>query len=554
MDSPMEHDCLKPAEMPHLTRLYADFLSWRVKRPASGKIQGFYPHHPSLAGVKEAARELKRSPAAYPAEMRAAVSAVLREQNARFNGSTLPPKLEINLASLESGAVAIVTGQQVGMFGGPAYTFYKAISAVNIASQLTKSGLKAVPIFWMASEDHDLAEVNHVNWPSASGLSRVEWIGAKEFDGRSVGNIPFGGEIEVLVKQAADSLAGPGAGDIEEILRAAYRPGETFGTSFGRMMAALFSAQGLILLDPMDARLHKLAAPLLRRAVEEQSGLTQALLAQNKLIEKAGYHAQVKVTERSSLLFTTVDGKRVALLRRNSGFAAGEKEMPASELCTAIEAHPESFSPNALLRPVMQDTLLPTAAYIGGPAEIAYFAQNKVLYERLLGRSPAILPRASFTLVEQPVGRLLARYGLAAKEVFRGRQYLRAKMERQHLPPGLASRFSAEEKKLAHLVEEMRKPLAKLDSTLVGALDTAKRKMLYQFGKLRAKSGRAADMRTGILSRHEQTIREALYPHNDFQERSLSLLPFLARNGIELLDQLGRESGPDSEAHCIVRL
>jgi uncharacterized protein YllA (UPF0747 family) len=202
----------------------------------------------------------------------------------------------------------------------------------------------------------------------------------------------------------------------------------------------------------------------------------------------------------------------------------------------------------------MQDTLLPTAAYIGGPAEIAYFAQNRVLYDRLLGRMPAILPRASFTLVEQPVERLLKRYGLTIEDVLRGRQHLRLKMEKRNLPRGLAARFIVEEKKLVRMLAGMRKPVGKLDSTLVGALDNAQRKMLYQFGKLQAKAGRAAGFRTRILSGHEQAIRDALYPQNALQERSLSLLPFLARNGLELLAELGKNAGVEPAAHCVARL
>lgn len=551
---PMEYDCLTPANLPHITRLYSDFLSWRAKPSASPKLSSFYPHQPTLAGIREAARGLTRGTTRYPGEMRAAVAEILRSQNAGFCGNALPAALERNLALLKGNAVAIVTGQQVGLFGGPAYTFYKALSALTIAAQLRKKNIEAVPIFWMASEDHDLAEINHVYWPSATGLERLDWAGEKEQEGRSVGGIVLGPQIAPLVRKAIDGLAGSASQEIGAILAAAYKPDRTFGSAFAQMMAALFGEQGLILLDPMDVRLSRLAAPLFHRAVKEQAELTAGLLAQNKQIEKSGYHTQVKVTERSTLLFRIIEGKRVALLRRNSGFVAADQEFSAADLDAAIDANPDAFSPNALLRPVMQDTLLPTAAYIGGPAEIAYFAQNRVLYDRLLGRMPAILPRASFTLVEQPVERLLKRYGLTIEDVLRGRQHLRLKMEKRNLPRGLAARFIVEEKKLVRMLAGMRKPVGKLDSTLVGALDNAQRKMLYQFGKLQAKAGRAAGFRTGILSGHEQAIRDALYPQNALQERSLSLLPFLARNGLELLAELGKNAGVEPAAHCVARL
>jgi bacillithiol biosynthesis cysteine-adding enzyme BshC len=551
---PMERDCLTPESLPHITRLYSDFLSWRAKGTPPAKLAGLYGQRPDLSGIKSAIRGLTRGAAAYPKEMRGAVVEILRAQNTEFAGGQLPAEVALSLDHLSGKAVAIVTGQQVGLFGGPAYTFYKALSALRVVEDLRKRGIEAVPIFWMASEDHDLAEIDHVLWPTANGEERLEWTGDKSLDGRSVGNISLGDSILPLMKRAAESLSGSDSDEIENILTSAYQPGATFGSAFARMMSALFAKRGLILLDPLDARLHKLSAPILVRAAKEQSDLGAALLEQNKRLEKLGYHAQVKVTERSTLLFATVEGKRVALVKRNSGFVAGHQEFTADQLASEIESHPESFSPNALLRPVMQDTLLPTAAYIGGPAEIAYFAQNRVLYDRLLGRTPAILPRASFTIVEAVVQRLLTRYGLSIEDIFRGRQFLRGKMERQNLSRGLAARFTAEEKKLWKMLESFRKPIANLDSTLAGALDTAQRKMLYQFGKLRAKSGRAEGFRTGILSKHEQSILNALYPQNGLQERSLNLLPFLARNGLDLLDTLEKSSGMDSAAHCIIRL
>jgi bacillithiol biosynthesis cysteine-adding enzyme BshC len=551
---PMEHDCLAPASLPHITRLYSDFLSWRTNRTSASKLGGLYAHRPDTSGIKSTIRGITRGTAAYPIEMRSAVTNILRDQNASFAGGQLSPEVARNLDRLAAKAVAIVTGQQVGLFGGPAYTIYKALSALRIAEQLRKGGVEAVPIFWMATEDHDLAEVSHVVWPSGSGDRRLEWAGDKSSEGRSVGNIQLGDSITPLIKRAVEALGGSGANEISEILSSAYQSSATFGSAFARMMSALFAKRGLILLDPLGARLHRLTAPLLSRAASEQSDLTSALLEQNKRLEKMGYHAQVKVTERSTMLFATVEARRVALVRRNSGFVAGGQEYSAAGLVSAIESHPESFSPNALLRPVMQDTLLPTAAYIGGPAEIAYFAQNRVLYDKLLGRMPAILPRASFTIVEPVVERLLKRYGLSIEDVLHGRQHLRKKMERQNLPSGLAARFTSDEKKLVRMLAAFKKPIGKLDSTLVGALETAQRKMVHQFGKLRAKAGRAEGFRTGVLSRHELTICDALYPQNGLQERSLSLLPFLARNGLEILDDIEKKSGIDSAAHCVVRL
>lgn len=570
----MDPDCLAPGQVPQTSRLYSAFLTGPTQ------LSAFYAHPPDRQGIRAAARQLKSAAARYPAEMRFGVVQILREQNARFGGGSLELKLKRNLERLESGAAAIVTGQQCGLFGGPAYTFYKAISALRIADEITKSGIDAVPIFWMASEDHDLAEVNHAYFlPPAGSNAALSGDGAYRYampldardEGRSVGSVLLGKGIEMLVRKAADSLNGAFAPEFARALTAAYRPEETFGSAFARLMSLLFAARGLILLDPQDARLHQLAAPLLQRAAAQQEALTAALLAQNKKLEKGGYHAQVRVTESSTLLFriegglgaearkedgrsisgtstpkrapASLPGKRIALKRVNSGFAAGAEHLSAPELAAAIAAAPELFSPNALLRPVVQDFLLPTIAYLGGPAEIAYFAQSRVLYETLLGRMPAILPRPSFTLVEPEIGRILNRYALQPADVLRGRQSLAAKMERLHIPRGLAAKFNAEQKKLERMLADLRKPITKLDPTLAGAVDTAARKILFQLEKLRRKAGRATDFRAGILANHEAAILGALYPLRGLQERSLSLLPFLARHGADLLDALSKQCG-----------
>jgi uncharacterized protein YllA (UPF0747 family) len=219
-----------------------------------------------------------------------------------------------------------------------------------------------------------------------------------------------------------------------------------------------------------------------------------------------------------------------------------------------LEHRPEEFSANALLRPVIQDTLLPTIAYIGGPAEIAYHAQTSLVYKRLLGRAPAILPRAGFTLVTAHVVNLLKKYSVDVRDVFAGRQKLRPKMEAEVLPRELTERFAEGEKKLQSLLEGLREPLAKLDQTLAGALDTAADKMLYQFNSVRAKAGRAEGFRTGVLDSHDREITSLLLPNNQLQERSLSLLPFLAASGVDLLNQLDRNIKIGTGEHCILYL
>jgi uncharacterized protein YllA (UPF0747 family) len=262
----------------------------------------------------------------------------------------------------------------------------------------------------------------------------------------------------------------------------------------------------------------------------------------------------VKVTERNTLLFINVDGKRLPLRARDHGFMLGERSLSLPQTLDLLEASPEAFSPNVLLRPMVQDTLLPTAAYIAGPAEIAYFAQASVAYRRLLGRMPVVLPRASMTLVDGRAARFLRKYGLAFTDILRGQRHVRSRMELALLPKGLARRFDGDEKELRKLLAGLRRPVGKLDRTLAGALETSERKMLYQFAKLRGKAARAMALRSSVLDAHEGELMSHLLPAGELQERSLCFLPILAAQGTGLLDDISRRIAPGGMQHQVLFL
>jgi bacillithiol biosynthesis cysteine-adding enzyme BshC len=532
MIEPMQCRCVPYREIPQTTKLFASFTG------DFSRVAGYFGHAPSESGVVEAAREVRLDPA-----VRRGVVEVLREQNRRFGAGS---DTERNLDRLAAGAVAVVTGQQVGLFGGPAFSFYKSISAVCWAESLTRRGVDAVPIFWLATEDHDLAEINHAFLNTRAGLERLELPSLASDAGKHVGEVTLGRAVDDLVAKAAGTLEGPSAEEITRALRESYAPDETYGSAFGKLMARLMAGRGIIFIDPLDARLHRLAAPVYRGALDAAAELREALVVRSKELEAGGFHAQVKVSGVSTLLFYDVNGLRTPLRSHNGGYSAGDASFTADELRAAIEKTPEAFSPNALLRPVVQDSLLPTAAYIGGPAEIAYLAQSHVVYNKLLGRMPAILPRQSFTLIEPGIARILQKFELDLPDLFEGRQSVRAKMERKALPGGLAQRFDSGEAALRELLETYRAPLKDLDPTLLGTLDAVNEKMLYQFLKLKGKAGEAENLRTGVLDRKERLLLDSLYPHHELQERSLSLLPFFAAYGTGLLDELGRFCGPDA--------
>ena len=535
----MECHCISPVELPETTRLYSTFLS------DFSRVSEFYRHPPNAKGIEVSAREVRLEDS-----VRRSVVEVLRNQNRAFGGDDVTTR---NLDRLRDGAVAVVTGQQVGLFGGPAYSIYKALTAVHVARELSERGVNAVPVFWLATEDHDLVEVDHCFFSKRGGFERLDLPVSGPAE-RRVGDIRLGEAVRGLSEQAKALLEGSWADEVGRWITESYAPEETFGSSFGKLMARIFAGRGLIFLDPMSPELHRLSLPAMLRAVKEHKVLAAELVARSEALEKAGFHAQVKVTEQSTLFFRIVDGQRLALRAANGGLVAGNKAESIEETLKAMEERPEDFSPSALLRPVIQDTLLPTVANVTGAAEVAYHAQTSLIYKHLLGRAPAILPRASFTLVPSHVSNLLKKYNLTVSDVLQGRHKLRARLEAEALPQALTARFADGEQAIKALVEALREPIAKLDQTLLGALDTASEKMLHQFNGLRAKAGRAEGFRTGVLNTHENEIASSLFPENALQERSYGLLTFLAAEGPELLDHLDRHIKTGSGEHCFLFL
>src|SRR6266571_1564301 len=428
----MDFRALSFRQVPHQPKLFLDYLDHFEK------VKSFYVHPPAMTAVTRAARKLD-----YPDDRRAEVVSILREQNIALGAGA---ETLSNLDRLEKGAVAFVSGQQVGLFSGPAYSVYKALTAVQIAEELTHEGIPAVPVFWMATEDHDLDEVRHTTWFDQGKLVRFELPVAAEV-GRPVGQIPLGAQIESLVEEAAEMLANQGSDLLAQYLVESYRPEETYGGAFGKLFARLFAQHGLILMDPLDADLHKVAAPLYQHALAERDALNEKLLHRGEDLDRAGFDVQVKVTSRSTLLFYLADGVRQVVTASAGKFQAGEKTWTRDELVRMTHTEPENFSPNALFRPVVQDYLLPTAAYIGGPAEISYFAQSEVVYRHLLGRMPVMLPRAGFTLVDAKADKLLRRYRLTVEDVWAGSQGLRHKMEGRSVPGSLAKNFERNEER-----------------------------------------------------------------------------------------------------------
>src|SRR5271155_3470533 len=316
----MKSQCLPFTQIPHSTRLFLDYLSY------TPSVRGMYPRSPIFSEwVKDESQRV-----AYDAARRSKVSEILERQNRAWGAS---PKTLANIERFRRGALAAVTGQQVALFGGPVFSIFKALTAVKLAEQATATGVECVPVFWLATEDHDLAEVNHIGMVSEKGMPELLATESKGGIDAPVGTVKFGPEIETVVQRATVLL---GDSEVATWLRESYRPGESLGSAFALLFARLFADWGVILLDPADKDFHDLAKPLFRAAIERASELDEALLARGKAIEAAGYHQQVKVTSATALLFEVKDGARTVVRRRNNNndaeFLSGHEKLSAGQL------------------------------------------------------------------------------------------------------------------------------------------------------------------------------------------------------------------------------
>ena len=500
----MEASCLRHTELPHTTRLFSDF-TYQFER-----VRRFYDHAPhDPESYRAAARAVD-----FPEERRAALVSALRQQN----GDS--PALD---ALAQPGALAVVTGQQVGLFSGPAYTIHKALTAAKLAGRLSAAGIPAVPVFWLATEDHDFAEVNHCwAFDTAHQPSRIE-VAPVNHSSQPVGDIPIqGNPVESLRK----SLAGfPFAEETVALAEQAYAPGQTFGSAFQSLLGRLLGSHGLLYLDPMHPAVRRLAAPLLRQAVEAAAELKARVLERNRELEAAGYHAQVHVDEQTSFVFLLENGRRLTL----DGGRVSDQE---------LSDRAEQLSPNALLRPVVQDYILPTVASVGGPAEVAYLAQAQVIYRTLLGRMPVAVHRSSATLLDARSAARLERYGLRLPDLFRGPEQVREQIAQKLVPPALSGAFDQTRAETGRLLENLDAGLARFDVTLAAAFETSRRKILYQLEKIERKTAREAFRRSERATRDAALLSGLVYPHRHLQERFYTILPFLARHGRELIDRL----------------
>lgn len=504
-------------KLPGTSALFNDYVTdW-------SRVQRFYSHHYSLDAITDFARQRPPLDASHLDRLCSA----LYKQQKQWGADTA------SVQKLAAGAVAVVGGQQPGLFTGPCYTILKALTVIKLTQALEQTGISAVPVFWIAADDHDYAEIQ---WAAVvdrnSALQKVA-VDLSNGESAPVGWLHLQDDVVHATATCLSSLPeSEFQPDVRNLIESTYKPSASPVAAFAQMMTKLFQGTGLILANPLSDELMQLAAPTLAETVRRNPAIRSAVLARSGALVQAGYHEQVKVDSKFTGLFA---------YRGRSRQAVGPEEV-------GMDAR---LSPNVLLRPAVQDTIFPTAAYVGGPSEIAYFAQASAVYETLQRPMPPVFPRISATVLEARVARALTKYDLELMDAFRGREWMQRK--------AVASVQSVEvfdkvKESMEAQLESLRSSLNGVDPTLGGALDTSKQKIMHQIEALKTRFVNAEARRNETLERHLDAIHNTLFPERKLQERVVNITSFLVRYGLAFIERLNESLSLECREHQVLEL
>ena len=453
-------------------------------------------------------------------------------------------------------AVAVVTGQQAGLFGGPLYVLHKAVAAVKIAEALRdRRRAPAVPVFWVASDDHDFAEVRSTTVLDDSlQLRTLRYNPHREPMGEPASRIVLDDTIAALVEELRAALpASPQRDAVLETVRACYAPGATLASAFAALLSSLLP--GLVVMDPAEPELKAMMAPLMEREVVERSPTSRLAEETGPRLLQAGYHQQVPVRPGFLNLFVMAQGQRRALATRNGtleirGLGA---QLSIEDAVRQLRAQPQDWSPGVLLRPLAQDSVLPTAGYVGGPAEIAYHAQIGASYAHCGIPRPPLVPRPSLTVVEPAQARALEAESLSLPELQADSEALLSRWAREAYPD-VEDAFARSREDLQRDLRHVEAVLGQHDPTLRAAADAALGRALHQVDSLHEKAVRALKKRDQTRADRLRRTRDALLPGGLLQERGLGLIGLVARHGTPVIDIIREAMDPWAKGHQVIYL
>ncbi|MBI5645529.1 MAG: bacillithiol biosynthesis cysteine-adding enzyme BshC [Ignavibacteriae bacterium] len=447
-----------------------------------------------------------------------------------------------------SNTVCVVTGQQVSLFTGPLYTIYKALTACKMALWLREQfpAYDVIPVFWLESEDHDLDEAGTTALIDRENDFRRLVYAEPDPEGQKntapVGSMPLGERIESLLEELSTLLPSTDfTADVVNMMREAYKPGNTFATAFATMLHALYPDAGLVCVDPSDPEIKKLLAPVVLQELETFPTSGEEVIKRSAELEER-YHAQVK--PRAVNLFYLHKGGRYPIEPNEDGFflRGSRQRFTSEELLEIANVQPELFSPNVLLRPIFQDYLFPTAAYIAGPAEVAYFAQLQPVYDHFQIPMPVIVPRASITLVEQKITKLFNKFSLQYASMFDSPEvlYRDLPISSENDTPGAG--FAAFKAGMAELLGTLPGIAADTQQQLVDPARATVQNIEKYIALFEEKFTTARREKDSTLLRQLEKLHVYLAPEGKPQERQYNITTYLNRYGRDILSRI--------ETHC----
>jgi len=504
-----------------------------------------------------------RDPAAFERQTRSVESrsipredlaAILTEQNRRYGCG--PETLSRIEKIVRDRAGTVVTGQQVGIFSGPLYTIYKALTAVKLAEDLSRRGPGSfVPVFWLASDDHDLAEIDHITLLDKD--NRLEEVRCRmpSIEGRiPASHLVLPRDIQDCIRKLEElTLDTEFKTDVISRLSEAYEPGRTYVEAFARWMTRLFRSRGLIFIDAGDPRLKEMGRDVFFREVSEDSPSTRRAVDASKRLRQAGYGAQIPLHEGILNIFYGDKERRTIQSRDGALSIKGvEPLIGKQELLAQAKEKPSFFSPNVLLRPIYQDALLPAVAYVGGQAEVAYFAQMKGVYEAFGLPMPIIYPRKNVTIVEKKVAQILKKYGLEIPDLWTQPDGLIAEIAGKQVPDALEKALHRAQGDLKDHFESLQEEVIAFEPALKDSLDLARGKMDQQWKFMEKKIRQAAARRDETAGQQLRKAVDNLYPNQRLQERIFNIVPYLIKYGFTFMEKLDQDVDIDEHNHQVL--
>lgn len=485
---------------------------------------------------------------------REAITAVLAAQQARRGA---PPAAVAAARTLaDARTVAVVTGQQAGLFGGPLFTLLKALTALKLAERVARDhGVPAVAIFWIDAEDHDWNEVRSCSvFDSALEARSVALPARTTGDAAPVATIALDGSISTILNELEALLpATEFRAALLQDLRDAYAVGRGMADAFGRFLERVLGPRGLVVYDASDPASKPLVQQVFVSELAAPGETARLATAAGAQLVESGYHSQVHSHDDGLAVFHLADGRRP--IRHHDGqFVVGERRYEQAALVHQASTTPTAFSPNVLLRPIVQDTLFPTICYVAGPNELAYLGQLRSIYDRFGVAMPLMYPRGSATLLDAAAVRFLTKYRFPLESLQPQDELALNQLLESQIPPAVEASFTSASSTIAQSMQSLIESMPALDPTLEGAARSTLGRMQHDLQTLHNKMIQAAKRRDDTLRRQFIRTRALAFPDGHAQERTIGFVSFLNQYGPALVDRLAEELPLDMGHHWIVSI